>query len=109
MAYDEGMARHLREALAEAAGFSERAMFGGLCFMLHGNMVCGVHRRGAMFRVGARQEAAALALPGTRPMEATGRRMSGMVEIGYDALADDATRAALMALARGHVATLPAK
>ncbi|WP_334194413.1 TfoX/Sxy family protein [Pararhodobacter sp.] len=109
MAYDEGMAQLLRESLAEAPDYSERRMFGGLCFMLAGNMVCGVHRRGGMFRVGAAQVEAALAVPGTRPMDFTGRPMTGFVEIGYDELGDDDTRAALLAMARSHVATLPPK
>lgn len=55
MAYDEGMAQLLRESLSEAPDYSERKMFGGLCFMLSGNMVCGVHRRGGMFRLAPRR------------------------------------------------------
>lgn len=109
MAYDEGMAELLREALAEEAALSERRMFGGLCFMIDGNMICGVHKGGGMFRVGPERFEAALALPGARPMDFTGRSMTGFVEIDYEALGDDETRAALMDLARAFVATLPAK
>jgi len=42
MAYDEGLAQRIREALDDQPGISERKMFGGLCFMLNGNMACGV-------------------------------------------------------------------
>ena len=42
MAYDEGLAQRIREGLEERPGFSEKKMFGGLSFLLHGNMCCGV-------------------------------------------------------------------
>ena len=72
MAYDERLAATIREALAGRAGVNEKKMFGGLCFLLNGNMVCGTYRDGGMYRVGKPNEAAALALPHTRPMEMTG-------------------------------------
>ena len=52
MAYDEGLAQRLREALASRPDVSERKMFGGLCFMLGGNMCCGIVRDELMLRVG---------------------------------------------------------
>jgi hypothetical protein len=61
-------------------GLSEKRMFGGLCFMLHGNMLCGVHKGGGMFRIGKDNYAQALLLPGVSPMELTGRKMGGFVE-----------------------------
>ena len=68
MAYDEGLAQRVREALAHRPDLTERKMFGGLCFMLNGNMLCGVHKGGGMFRVGKDNEAAALELPGVAPL-----------------------------------------
>jgi hypothetical protein len=109
MAYDEGLAELLRDELGEREGITERKMFGGLAFLLHGHMVCGVHRGGGMYRVGKAAEAEALELEGVRPMDFTGRRMGGMVEVGDDALADDRTRAALMRMALDHVGSLPPK
>ena len=109
MAYDEGLAELMREELGEREGLSEKRMFGGLAFLLHGNMVCGVHRGGAMFRVGKDSEAKALALRGVGPMQFTGRRMGGMVEVTDEVMADDATRAALMRLSLSHAARLPPK
>ena len=109
MAYDEGLATLMRDDLAGLPGLSEKKMFGGLCFLQHGNMICGVHKGGAMFRVGKESEAAALALPGTGPMMFTGRPMGGMVDADDSAMGDDATRARLTALATGFVATLPPK
>ena len=109
MAYDEGLAEILRSDLTETPGISETRMFGGLAFMLNGNMLCGVHAGGGMFRVGKDNEAAALGVEGSRPMDFTGRRMGGFVEVSDEALADDARRARLMALALGYVGGLPAK
>ena len=109
MAYDEGMAELLREALAEEPTLTEKKMFGGLCFMVGGNMLCGVHKGGGMFRVGPEQFASALAVEGARPMDFTGRAMKGFVAIGYEDLGDDDARATLLDLARTFVASLPAK
>ena len=109
MAYDEGLADEMRSDLGDLPGLTEKKMFGGLCFLQHGNMVCGLHSGGAMYRVGKPNEAAALALPGTGPMMFTGRRMGGMVEADDTAMGDDATRRRLTDLALGFVATLPPK
>ncbi len=52
MAYDEGAAALLRDELVGTGEVREQKMFGGLCFMVNGHMVCGVHKGGGMFRVG---------------------------------------------------------
>lgn len=109
MAYDEGLAEILRGDLAEMPGVSEKRMFGGLVFLLDGNMLCGVHPGGGMFRVGKDNEAAALAVPGARPMDFTGRPMGGFVDVSDDTLANDDHRARLMQLALEFVSALPAK
>ena len=109
MAYDEGLAQILRDHLAGWPGIAEKRMFGGIVFMLNGNMLCGVHAGGGMFRVGKDGEAAALAVEGARPMDFTGRRMGGFVDVSDAALRDDDRRAALMDLALAFVAPLPAK
>lgn len=103
MAYDEGLAELLRGDLQDLMGVTERRMFGGLCFMLNGHMLCGVHKGGGMFRVGKDNHSAALAVEGAEPMAFTGRPMGGMVDVGDDAMADDTRRAQLLALARNFV------
>ncbi len=109
MAYDEGLAELLRGDLAERGGIAEKRMFGGVAFMLDGNMLCGVHPNGAMFRVGKENEAFALAVPGTRRMDFSGRPMGGFVDVDDDCLADDVRRERLMGLALDFVAGLPPK
>lgn len=113
MAYDEGMAQLLRDDLGARPGVEERKMFGGLCFMLDGHMLCGVHGDkyeggGLMFRVGKPRVEAALAVPGTAPMNFTGRVMGGMVD-AFDEGLEDANRQRLLALAMENVAGLPPK
>lgn len=108
MAHDEGLAEQLREDLA-GHDPREQKMFGGLCFMVRGHMVCGVLGSGALVRVGGPNMAAALALPGVGPMTMTGRQMTGFVEVTPEAIAEDATRGALLDMALGFVAGLPPK
>jgi TfoX/Sxy family transcriptional regulator of competence genes len=109
MAWDHGLAETMRGDLDGVAGISERPMFGGLCFLRDGHMLCGVMRFGAFYRVGRAREAAALALPGAAPMRFTGRAMSGIVQIDEDAAADDRLRAEWTALALAFTAGLPPK
>lgn len=114
MGYDPGHERLLRDDLAAALGprcaaISERRMFGGLCLMLDGNMLCGVHKDGLMYRVGKAHAEAALQLAGAQPMAFTGRVMGGMITLAEDELPRDATRRDLLRLALAFVGTLPPK
>lgn len=109
MAYDEGLAQLLREELEGLPGYGEKKMFGGLCFLLHGNMVCGVHKGGAMFRVGKANDATARALPGVGDMTFTGKPMASMVHADPEATDDDAIRAALLAMSVATARALPPK
>ena len=102
MAYDEGAVQTLRDDLADLP-VSEKKMFGGLCFMLYGNMLCGVHKDGAMFRVGPDAYQTALTMPGGGPMMFTTRPMKGFVECSADAFEDDTKRAAFLSLSLASV------
>ena len=109
MAYDETYADILRNALNGHMGVTERKMFGGLCFMLNGNMLCGIAKTSAMFRVGKELEETALKIEGIAPLSFTGRPMGGMVEAEFELLEDDARRDQALALAMRFVSGLPAK
>ncbi len=109
MAYDEGMAQMLRDDLVDVVGITERNMFGGLCFVLNGNMVCGVHTKGSMFRVGKSREAEARAINGAGPMLFTGRAMGGMIDVDEEAFQDDDRRAKWLRLSLTNAQSLPAK
>ncbi len=90
MAYDEGLAQRIREALADADGLTERRMFGGIAFMLHGNMAVGVSGDELMVRVGPDRYDDALAQPHARVFDMTGRVMRGWVVVATEGIADDA-------------------
>ena len=81
MAYNEELAGRVRKALAAHEGLTEKKMFGGLSFMLAGNMCCGVAKDDLVVRVGADVHQKALTQPHTRPMDFTGRPMKGMVYV----------------------------
>jgi TfoX/Sxy family transcriptional regulator of competence genes len=79
MPVDEDLAERMRVALAGTGAVREVRMFGGLCFMLNGNMVAGTSKRGLMVRVGKERQPDALSRPGAKRMEMTGRPMEGYV------------------------------
>ncbi|WP_322865913.1 TfoX/Sxy family protein [Aquicoccus sp. G2-2] len=108
MAYDEGTAALLRDELAEYV-LGERKMFGALCFMLRGHMLCCAQASGALFRVGAANLDAACALPGVAQMQMKARRMAGFVTASDAAFADDDIRGHLLELALAFNATLEPK
>jgi TfoX/Sxy family transcriptional regulator of competence genes len=108
MAVDQDLAERMRVALAGAGAVHEVRMFGGLCFMLNGNMVAGTSKRGLLVRVGREQQSAALARPDAKPMEMTGRPMEGYVFIDPPP-ADDRSLREWIDLAVGFVKTLPPK
>jgi TfoX/Sxy family transcriptional regulator of competence genes len=108
MALDEDLAERMRAALDGAGAVREVRMLGGLCFMLNGNMVAGTSKRGLMVRVGKEQHSNALARPGAKRMEMTGRPMEGYVFV--DPLPpDDRSLQKWIALAVAFVKTLPPK
>lgn len=109
MAYDEITAARLRQALTAVAGVSERRMFGGLVFMLHGNMCCGVEQDRLMLRVGPAQYDAALAQPYAVVMDFTGRPLRGFIVVQPAGFATDAALREWVAQAVDFVQTLPAK
>ncbi len=108
MAHDKAAADRLRIALARRTDYTERAMFGGICFFLAGNMLCGTGRTSYMFRVGKDSEAEALARKGAAIMMLGGKRMGGIIEVDIDDLTvEDLDE--WLALAERFVGALPAK
>jgi TfoX/Sxy family transcriptional regulator of competence genes len=84
-------------------------MFGGLAFMVRGNMCCGVVGEELMVRVGADGHADALAAPHARPMDFTGRPMKGMVYVAREGVAADADLRGWVERGAAHARSLPAK
>jgi TfoX/Sxy family transcriptional regulator of competence genes len=95
--------------LLEAKSVTEQKMFGGVCFMLNGNMLVGASPRGLMVRVGKEGHEAAVARPHTRPMEQGTRTMVGYVVVAPEGVARDRDLESWLDTALAFVATLPPK
>ncbi|RIQ26291.1 TfoX/Sxy family protein [Jiangella rhizosphaerae] len=89
MAYDEGLATRIRDIVADRLDVAEKRMFGGIAFLVNGNMACGVHHDDLMVRLPADEHEAALGEPGARPFDMTGRPMKGWLVVDAAALAED--------------------
>ena len=87
MAYDQKLADRIRALVAGRPGVSEKAMFGGLAFLLDGRMFCGVNKDDLMVRAGPARHDEALAKPHARSMDFTGRPMKGYVFVGAEGAA----------------------
>jgi hypothetical protein len=84
MAYDEGLAQRVTELLEERPGFNEKKMFGGVCYLLNGNMACGVLNEDIIVRVGVERYEDSLKSPHTRKFDITGKPMKGWVMVSSE-------------------------
>ena len=109
MAYDEGLAERVRSYLHSHHGVSEKKMFGGLCVLHDGNMLCGVLQDELMVRVGPDAWPELVKLPFAREMDFTGKSMRGMVYVASEGIAEDDELATWIEHALKFVAELPAK
>jgi TfoX/Sxy family transcriptional regulator of competence genes len=109
MAYDEGLAERIRERLAADPGITEKRMFGGLAFLCQGNMAVGVHDDELIVRISPAAMDEALARPGTRPFDMTGRPMKGWLLVAPSVLTEDAALDIWVESGRAYAAGLPPK
>jgi len=89
MAYDTVLAQRVKAQIGDKTGFSEKVMFGGIGFMLYGNMVCGVNKDDLIVRVGAESYDDALELPHAKVFDFTGRPMRGWVMVSPEGTVSD--------------------
>jgi TfoX/Sxy family transcriptional regulator of competence genes len=108
MAYDELLAARVRAFLDDRTDVTERKMFGGLTFMVGGNMCCGVNKDELIVRLDSDQEDDALQTPHARPMDFTGRPMAGFITVGPEGL-DDVQLQRWLSSAVSRAASLPPK
>lgn len=90
MAYDEGLATRVREQIGTHPSLTEKRMLGGLAFLVNGNMACGVTGEDLMVRLSPVEFDDALAAPGARPFDMTGRPMKGWLLVGPEGHSEDA-------------------
>jgi len=109
MAYDEKLADRIRKRLGQRAGLTEKKMFGGIGFMLNGNMCCGVHGQEMIVRIDPEKTDQTLGERHTRAFDLTGRAMKGWILVAPDGLSNDAALAKWVRTSANYAATLPGK
>lgn len=109
MAYDEKLAERVRKTLGRRRGVTEKKMFGGLCFLVNGNMACGVEKENLVIRVGPEHYERALSRPEARPMDFTGRALKGFVYVSPPGFRTAAALKKWVELGAGFARSLPKK
>jgi TfoX/Sxy family transcriptional regulator of competence genes len=109
VAYDDAFADRIREVLSARSDVSERNMFGGVAFMVAGNMACGVLGEDLIVRLGEDEAEKALAEEGVRPFDFTGRPMKTTVYVSPERTADDTGLAEWVEAGADYAASLPPK
>lgn len=109
MPFDRKLADRIRIALDGRDGVTEKPMFGGIGFLVNGNMCCGVHREEMMVRLDPATAGEALRNPHTRVFDLTGRPMPGWVVVGSDGVAGDTEVAYWVERGFTYASKLPSK
>jgi TfoX/Sxy family transcriptional regulator of competence genes len=109
MAYDETLADRVRELVSARPDVSERKMFGGIAFMVAGNMACGVLGEDLIVRLDKEEGEKALTEDGVRPFDFTGKPMKGIVYVAPERTSDAAGLTEWVEAGADYAASLPAK
>jgi TfoX/Sxy family transcriptional regulator of competence genes len=109
MAFDEELAQRIRGLLDSRSDVDERKMFGGIGFLLAGNMACGVNGDDLIVRVDPGDAEALESEPGARRFDMSGRPMKGWLLVAAEATADDGELERWVRRGEEFAATLPPK
>jgi TfoX/Sxy family transcriptional regulator of competence genes len=110
MAYDEDLADRIRELLGREPFLTEKKMFGGLAFLIGGNMAVAASGQGGLLvRVDPAQSDTLVATTNARPMEMRGRPMQGWLRVGPDAVGTKSELSTWVKLGATYARSLPAK
>jgi TfoX/Sxy family transcriptional regulator of competence genes len=109
MAYSESLARRIRQVFGPRRGITEKKMFGGVCFLLNGNMCVGIWKTSLIVRLGLEQAAAALEEPNVAEFNITGRPMKDWIMVEPDGLETDEQLTGWIQRAVEFVGGLPVK
>jgi len=107
MPYNEALDKRIVDAISNW-GTNRKKMFGGTCYLLNGNMMCGVYRDYLILRLGEKQARDALERPFVMPCDITGRPMKGWVMVEIQGVEGERLTQWLKK-ARCFVETLPSK
>ena len=106
---NDELAKRIAAVLKGKRGITQRKMFGGVCFMLHGNMLCGTVKDKLMVRVGAEFQEKAMKLKHVEPMDFTGKPMKGMIYVAPAGIRTKANLEKWIGHALAYAQTLPKK
>ena len=109
MAFDEALADRIRKRLAGKKGVVEKKMFGGLAFLLNGNMCVGVHKDGLIVRLEPDATDAALKRPHARVFDLTGKPMQGWLLVDAPGVKSDKDLAGWIETGVNYAGKLPKK
>jgi hypothetical protein len=105
MAFDENLAARIHKALARKKGIEEKKMFGGIGFLLNGNMLVGVWKDSLIVRLGEE----AMLEPHVKPFDITGKAMKGWAMVTPEGIEDDGQLKGWIQRAVKFVGKLPGK
>ena len=110
MAYDEDLASRIRELVGDQPRLSEQKMFGGLAFLIGGNMAVAASGQGGLLvRVAPAEGEKLVASGAAEPMEMRGRAMTGWIRVSSDAVRTKRQLLRWVGLGTAYAASLPAK
>lgn len=109
MAYSEVLAQRIRDVIGGRSGVTERKMFGGIAWMVDGNMAVGTLGDDLMVRLDREDADSALQEPGVGPMDFTGRPMRGFLKVDASAIASSEELARWIDAGASHAGSLPPK
>jgi len=109
MAFSEELAERIRQGLARKKGIEEKRMFGGIGFLLNGNMLVGVWKESLIVRLGPEEGGEALKEPHVKEFDITGRPMKGWVLVAPQGVEDDEQLRGWVRRGVKFVGKLPAK
>jgi hypothetical protein len=110
VAYDEELAGRIRELVADEPGLSEQKMFGGLAFLIGGNMAVAASGQGGLLvRVDPQESDALVATSSARPMEMRGRAMAGWLRVDIEDVGTADQLSAWVGRGVSYARSLPAK
>jgi len=109
MAYDESLGLRIQKILTGRPGLEQKKMFGGVGFLLNGNMACGVHKEFLIVRIGAEKYQEVIDKPNVSVFDMTGRPMIGWIKVSAPGFISAAALAAWVEMGWKHALSLPLK
>ncbi len=109
MAYDTKLCERIRAQLKGTRGLEEKKMFGGVGFMINGNMACGVQKDDLVIRINPDKHGETMKRPHTKPFMARGRSMAGWILISPEGCKTDQALVDWIQMGAGFAKSLPPK